>query len=274
MSRTLKELTTLAAAGLRRHFEAWENPEVFVQTGSGLATDGLLDETLGEIPLDELPGMPDRPSPAGHSLKLKLGRCGSRQVLVAEGRRHLYEGYGAHPCVLPVCAAAAAGIRRVVLLCAAGSVNPEFRPGMLIALTDYINNLGASPLAGPEPLGDSYFQAMSEAFSQQLISDFINSSAGSGLLIRLGVYQANLGPQYETPSETHAAVRNGADLVGMSTVLETIAANALGARVLGLALVTNFAASNSHRIPAHAEVTQVGRDAAPGIMRALNRYLA
>lgn len=274
MNQSLKILATKAADDLRRHFSAWKAPAYFVQTGSGFQTDGLLDSVLGELPLDALPGMPRAQSPAGHALKIKLGVCGEKQVLVAEGRRHLYEGYGPVPCVLPVCAAALAGVKRAVLTCAAGSVNPDFRPGMLIALTDFINNLGTSPLVGTDPLGDSYFLPMNEAYSQQLISSFFNCIPKKELYVRLGVYQANLGPQYETPAEVDAARANGADLVGMSTVLETIAARALGMEVLGLSVVTNLAATNSLKAPSHSEVSDVAGQISLALMKALNKFLS
>ncbi|MDT8390690.1 MAG: purine-nucleoside phosphorylase [Lentisphaeria bacterium] len=274
MNQSLKDQAAKAAEEFVRHFSAWRAPAYFVQTGSGLHTDGLLDSVLGELPLDALPGMPRGQSPAGHGLRLVLGLCGENQVLVAEGRRHLYEGYGATACVLPVCAAALAGVKNAVLAGAAGSVNPDFRPGTLIALTDFINNLGTSPLTGPEPLGESYFLPMNEAYSQRLISAFINCAPKNELYVRLGVYQANIGPQYETPAEVNAARANGADLVGMSTVLETIAARALGMEVLGLSVVTNFAAANSLKAPSHREVKTVANQASPALMRALNTFLS
>ena len=191
-------------------------------------------------------------------------------MLVALGRRHLYEGYGPAPCVLPLCAAIGCGVRNAFLLCAAGGVNPLFHPGMAVLVTDHINNLGASPLCGPEPLGESYFVEMGEAYSQALIAEFVNT-AGLALAPRLGVYQANLGPQFETPMEVEAARRNGADVVGMSLVLEAIAARALGCQVLGLAVVSNMAASHGVRPPSHEEVVLAVRAASGPVMRTLNR---
>ena len=273
MEHTVKGLVNEAAEELPRLFADWDQPVAFVQTGSGLCTDELFDEVLGESPMCRLRGMPDTLSPAGHELTLRLGLCGGKQVLLAQGRRHLYEGHGTVPCVLPACAAVKAGISTVILACAAGAVNPEFRPGTVVALTDYINNLGTSPLVGAEPLGDSYFLAMNEAYAQGLVSEFINCVPVGELHTRLGVYQANLGPQYETPAEIEAAMRNGADLVGMSMVPATIAARALGAQVLGLAVVTNVAASKSRKAPTHEEVTQVAGDISPVLMHTLNRFL-
>lgn len=245
-----------AAAYLREWLPADRRPDVFVQTGSGIDPAGLMDSVEAAMPLDELPGMPASGSPGGHALELLFGTCGSNRVLVACGRRHLYEGYGPLPCILPVCAAVLTGARSAVFLCAAGGIGRDVVPGTVMVATDYINCLGASPLLGAHPLGDTYFVDVTEAFSQSLISSFINTASEHGLFPRLGVYQANLGPQYETPAEVDVARRNGANAVGMSMVPETIAARALGCRVLGLALVTNWAARRSDAPLTHAEVVR------------------
>ncbi len=271
---TLRQQSEAFAAALPERLPGWESPVAFVQLGSGFDPAGLFDEELGAVALDSFPGMPSAASPAGHPLRLVLGRCGRRQVLLAHGRRHLYEGYGVHPCVLPVCGAALAGLRRQVYLCAAGSLRSEFKPGMIVAITDCINQLGCSPLVGAAPLGRHYFQPLNEAFSQAMISSFINFRLPGEPVVRLGVYQANLGPQYETPAEVEVARRNGADLVGMSIVLEAIAAAALECQVLALAAITNHAASHGGRPPGHGEVAETAADLSPGLMRALHRFLA
>jgi purine-nucleoside phosphorylase len=270
----LPGLAQAASKLLRDRLALEGNIAAFVQTGSGFDLQNLLDETLASLPLNELPGMPDLPSPAGHPLRVTLGRCGTNLILLCEGRRHLYEGLGMVPCVLPVCAAAHCGIRKAIFLCAAGGIREDLKPGALVAVTDYINNLGTSPLCGNQTLGTTPFPDMTEAFSQALISDFINTVAESGLEVRLGTYQANLGPQYETPAEIFIAARNGADLVGMSLVPETIAARALGLEVMGLALVTNPAASQGGRPLSHQEVAETGRLASRNIARGLRDYLA
>jgi len=273
-NHSLRRQAEDVARCLTATFDAWVSPVAFVQTGSGFGLQGLLDEELGAAALSDLPHMPSARSAAGHELRLVLGRCGDNQVLVSAGRHHLYEGYGCGACVLPACGAALAGIRTVALLCAAGGLNSEYVAGTTMAVTDFINNLGTSPLVGPGPLGDAYFQEMNEAFSQELICDFVNTAAAVGLTPRLGVYQANLGPQYETPAEVEVARRNGADALGMSLVPVTIAATALGCRTLGLALITNQAASHGETPPAHQDVAEAGRLASPLIMCALNRWLA
>jgi len=268
-SRNLRETINEAGRVLQESLATWEGPAAVIQTGTGFEYDGLFDEILADVPLHVLPGIPDDHSPAGHRLRILLGRCGDRQVLLFHGRRHLYEGYGPLPCVLPVCAAVRAGVRRVFLLSAAGGIREDLRPGMLMVLTDYINNLGASPLVGNQDLGATPFPEMGSAFSQELNAAFVNAAADVGLAPRLGVYQANLGPQFETPAEVAAARRNGADAVGMSVVLETIAARTMGAEVAAVALISNMAASYKGRPPDHADTVEAGRYCSPLIMRAL-----
>jgi inosine/guanosine/xanthosine phosphorylase family protein len=262
-----------AAESLKSQLPGLEAPVAFFQLGSGFKIEGLLDREQARVPFEALEGMPADASAAGHCLELVLGYAGERQVLVALGRRHLYEGLGAMPCVLPVCAAVFSGIRRVVLLAACGSVNSEFRPGSVVAFTDYINNQGTSPLVGPLPLGESYFVEMGEPFSNAMISEFVNAAADQDLDVRLGVYQANLGPQFETPAEVDMARKNGADLVGMSTVPETIAARALGAEVMGLGLVTNMGTSNDGGVISHADVTEISAGRSSIIMKSLKRWI-
>ncbi len=269
----LRDQVEHAAASLKTLMPGLDAPAAFFQLGYGFKLEGLLDREQARLSFDALEGMPEDLSTGGHHLELVLGSIGDHQVLVATGPRHLYEGLGFAPCVLPTCAAILAGARKVVLLAACGSVNPEFHPGSLVAFTDYINNQGASPLVGSRPFGESYFVEMGEPFSNAMISGFINAAAEQELDVRLGVYQANLGPQHETPAEVEMARRNGADLVGMSTVPETIAARALGAEVMGVGLVTNMATSNDGRQIRHADVTEMSARRSSVIMKSLNRWM-
>ncbi|NOY82320.1 MAG: purine-nucleoside phosphorylase [Kiritimatiellaeota bacterium] len=274
MPDELVELTCRAAEALRGAFPDWTAPVAVLQTGTGFTAEGLLDEELGRLPYSALPGMPGgAPSPAGHRLEAMLGVSEGSQVLVLEGRRHLYEGYGPHPCVLPLCAAIGAGVSRVFLTSAVGGVREDWQPGTLVVLTDHINCLGTSPLIGNPGLGPSPFPEMQTTYSQELNAGFINAAAEVGLIPRLGVYQANVGPQFETPAEVEIAQRNGADVLGMSVVLEAIAARAMGAQVAALALITNKAAGYMVRPPSHEDVLEAGRFCSRAIMRALRVYL-
>jgi len=270
MSCDLAERIAAASTALRALFPAWDSPAAVIQLGTGFIVDGLLDRIEGEAALSDLPGMPEGPSPADHPMGMILGRCGRCQVLVLQGRRHLYEGHGVAPCVLPVGAAIHAGIPRVILLSSVGGVREDLKPGTAMVVTDYINNLGASPLVGNQALSAAPFPEMRTAYSQELGAIFTNAAAECGLNPRLGIYQANLGPQFETPAEVVAARRNGADVVGMSVVLETIIARAMQVEVMALALVANMAAAHTTRPPKHADSLEAGRYRSAPIMRALN----
>ncbi len=259
------------ATALRECFSALNEETVLLQVGTGFDETGLLEDVCGPVPLGDLFPGPRAASPAGHSLDALFGRSGSQSVLLVRGRRHLYENLGMDECVLPVCASCAAGVRRIIQVSAVGSVRSELKPGTVVAVTDMINNLGTSPLAGNQAMLNTPFPDMTHTFSQQLIGEFINAAAQVGLYPRLGVYQANLGPQFETPAETEIACRNGADVVGMSLVPEALVAHALGANVLGIAIVANQAARAGGRECSHSNVLETVRDASCTVVRALQR---
>jgi len=268
----LRSQAERAASEIRKAFPAIDSPVVMLQLGVGFDPEGLFDRKLGAISLNDLPDMPSAPSPAGHPLELSLGECGDSQVLLAHGRRHLYEGYGAEPCVAPVCAAFLCGVRNFVFVSVAAGIHEEFKPGSWVFLTDYINNLGASPLVGNPGIAADFFPDMTEAFSQELTSQLINAGSRAGLTPRLGTYQANLGPQLETPAEADIARSNGADVVGASIVLETIVARAMGARAAGAALVTHRAAVHGARPVRFADVAQDSRLCSPPLMQAVRLF--
>ena len=246
---------------------------VLIQAGTGFDATGLLDEPGAPVRMAEVLGASESPSPAGHPLVFRFGRCEGRTVLLASGRRHMYEGRGMAPCVLPVCAAVQAGVRDIVLVSAAGAVQSELKPGTVLAVTDHLNNLGASPLTGNQSMLPLPFPDMSAVYSQRLIGAFVNAAGDVGVEPRLGVYQANPGPQFETPAEVDMARRNGADVVGMSLVPEAIMAHALGAEVMGLAVVANQAAHYGGRAVSHDDVLEAVDFASRYLVRSLRAFL-
>lgn len=233
-------------------------PRIGIVLGSGLGefANSLKDAT--RFAYAELPGLP--PSTAiGHAGELVI----SEDVALMSGRFHLYEGYTPQQTVAGIRLFHALGIKRVILTNASGSINPNFQRGSLVLISDHINLQGVNPLTGPNDnsLG-ARFPDMTEAYSKRLRS--IAKAAGSelGRTLGEGVYAALLGPSYETPAEIRFLRTIGADLVGMSTAAETIAANHAGLEVLGISCVTNVAAGLGEGKLNHEEVLEVGRSSA------------
>jgi purine-nucleoside phosphorylase len=233
-------------------------PAVAVVLGSGL---GGFAQELGErfeIPYSEIPGWP--PSTAvGHAGRLVFGKLGSLDVAVMSGRAHLYEGYTSAQAAFGVRVLGRLGIQGLVLTCAAGGINPTFQRGGLVLISDHINLQGDSPLAGPndETLGPR-FPDMSEAYSGRFRTIARKVAAELRIPIHEGVYAAVRGPSFETPAEIRALRAMGADLVGMSTVPEVIAANHMGIPVLAVSCVTNMAAGLQQERLSHQEVLETG----------------
>jgi purine-nucleoside phosphorylase len=235
--------------------------EVAVVLGSGWAeAAGPLGEAVAEVPMSELPGFAP-PSVPGHvSVVRSVRTAGGRRVLVLLGRVHAYEGHPLATVVHGVRAAVLAGCGTVLLTNAAGGLRAGLRIGQPVLISDQLNLTGRSPLSGPA--GDRpRFVDMTEAFSSRLRD--VARAVEPGL--EEGVYAGVAGPQYETPAEIRMLQRLGADLVGMSTVHEVVAARHLGAEVLGLSLVTNLAAGLAPGGLDHGEVVEAGQQAAAGL---------
>lgn len=247
----LAELT-----GVPRH-------DVAVVLGSGWrpAAD-LLGTSLGEIAMTDLPGLA-KPSVEGHVGQIRSLSADGRRVLVLLGRTHLYEGHGVDAVVHGVRTAAAAGCRVVILTNGCGGLRSEWRPGTPVLISDHINLTGRSPLVGPR------FVDLTDLYSRRL-RDLCREVEPT---LDEGVYAQLPGPHYETPAEIRYLRTIGADLVGMSTTLEAIAARERGAEVLGLSLVTNLAAGLSNAPISHEEVLEAGRAAGERMGRLLAQII-
>jgi purine-nucleoside phosphorylase len=233
-------------------------PRVAVVLGSGLGA--FADELSGrvEIPYSDIPHWPVSTA-IGHAGKLVLGCLGDLRVAVMSGRVHLYEGYTPFQVTFGVRVLAKLGVRTVVFTNAAGGINPAFGRGGLVLVSDHINLQGSNPLVGPndDSLGPR-FPDMSDVYSAELRSRARKVAASLGIPLAEGVYAALLGPSYETPAEIRYLRAIGADLVGMSTVPEAIAANHMGVRALAISCVTNMAAGILPQKITHAEVLETG----------------
>lgn len=242
-----------------------------VVLGSGWieASVGLGDAEV-EISASDLTGF--APSTVhGHSSSIQSMRVGSRRVLLFLGRVHLYEGNDPATVVHGIRTAVLAGCKTVILTNAAGSLNPDFGVGRGVLISDHLNFTGVSALTGPpppEPYG-SRFVDLSETYSARLRALAREVDPGLGE----GVYAALHGPNYETPAEIRMLRTLGADLVGMSTALEAMAARHMGAEVLGLSLVTNLAAGVSEAPLDHQEVLEAGKAAGPHMISVIRQVI-
>ena len=248
-------------------------PEIGIVLGSGL---GGLAEDLAEgvaIPFADLPGWPAATAP-GHAGRLLLGRLAGRPVVMLQGRFHLYEGNDAGLVVEPVLLFQALGARIVLLTNAAGGLDPAFGPGTLMVMRDHINLTGRSPLIGPnaDELGPR-FPDMTDAWSPRLRERLHGAGAAEAVHLEEGVYVGLIGPTYETPAEVRMLAGLGGHAVGMSTVLECIAARWVGLEVCGVSLVTNAGAGYSGAPLTHAEVLEASLVAGPRLARVLRRFI-
>jgi purine-nucleoside phosphorylase len=248
-------------------------PAVGIVLGSGLG--GLADdlEDPVAIPFADLPGWPAATAP-GHAGRLLLGRLGGTPVVMLQGRLHMYEGNDPGLVVQPVLLFERLGARIVVLTNAAGGVNPAFGPGTLMAISDHLNLTGRTPLLGPnaDAIG-ARFQDLVDAWDPELRAGLEAAAAAEGVPLEKGVYAGLLGPQFETPAEVRMLRTLGADSVGMSTVLECIAARWAGLRVCGISLVTNAGAGYTGQPLTHEEVLESGAEAGPRLARVIRRFV-
>jgi len=236
--------------------------------GSGLGP--LVDscEVRGSVPFPEVPGLPASSVP-GHAGRFVLAELAGVPLLIAQGRVHLYEGFTARQVTANVRLMAQAGVSALILTNAAGSLNPAFPPGEWMMLSDHLNLTGTSPL-----LGGPNFVDLSAAYSPAIRTRFREAADRLGIPLHEGVYASTLGPQYETPAEIRLFRTLGADAIGMSTVLETIQARALGLEVAGFSCLTNWGSGLQPGTLDHAEVTATGREAAGDFGRLLTETLA
>lgn len=214
-------------------------PDVGLVLGTGLGDAKDLIEEQIEIPVKEIPNFPIS-TVESHKGSLILGNSFGKNVAILQGRVHLYEGYDPQQVCFGVRVLGLLGIKILILTNAAGAINPNFEEGNIMVITDHINFTGKNPLIGPniDELGER-FPDMSHVYDKDLVK--LALSCGEELNMRLekGVYIGVLGPSLETPAETRALKRLGADAVGMSTVMEAIAARHMGLKVLGLSCLTN-----------------------------------
>jgi len=234
-------------------------PQIALVLGSGLGSfaDGLTESV--RIPYEEIPSFP-RSTAIGHAGQLVVGKSGEVPVAVMQGRVHLYEGYSASEAAFPTRVLGRMGVRALILTNAAGGINVAYGQGALVILRDHINLQGQNPLAGAndERFGPR-FPDMSYTYSKRYREIALEEASKLKIPPHEGVYVGLLGPSYETPAEIRYLRTIGADLVGMSTVPEAIAARHMGISVLAISCVTNMAAGILDQPLNHEEVLEVGK---------------
>jgi purine-nucleoside phosphorylase len=249
-------------------------PRVGLVLGSGLGDLAEAIEHPVAIPFEAMPGWPPATAP-GHQGQLLLGHLSGVPVAALQGRLHLYEGNDPGLVVQPVLLFRRLGADLVVLTNASGGVNPGFGAGTLMVIADHINLTGRSPLVGPnaDELGPR-FPDLTDAWSPRLRAALHAAGAAERVRLEEGIYVGLSGPAFETPAEVRMLRALGADAVGMSTVLEAIAARWVGLELCGVSLVTNAGAGYTGEPLTHEDVLAAGDAAGPGLARVLRRFLA
>ena len=248
-------------------------PDVGVVLGSGLGSFADAVEEVVAIPYGDVPGWPVSTA-VNHAGELVLGTFGGVPVAVLKGRAHLYEGHAPARVVFGIRVLGQLGVRSLVLTNACGAIDPAVPPGRLVAISDHLNLQGSSPLVGPndETLG-SRFPDMSDAYDPEYRRLAREAAGRLGIELGEGVYAAWLGPAFETPAEIRMMRVLGADLVGMSTVPEVLAARHMGIRCLALSCVTNAAAGMTDQPIDHEQVLAVGARAAGDLVALLREVV-
>ena len=233
MLEKLKETTNFLASKME------VLPRIGMITGTGLGSLTQKMKADFRMPYKEIPNFP-RSTIEGHMGTLAAGKLAEKPIIALEGRFHIYEGYTPREITFPVRVMAMLGVKYLLISSAAGGLNPQFKPGDLMVVTDHINLTGTNPLIGPnlDTLGPR-FPDMSRVYEPDLVSFAMKKALESGILIRQGVYAGVVGPSLETPAETRFLRISGGDAVGMSTVSEAIVAVHCGLKVMAIVVITN-----------------------------------
>ena len=261
-----------AAAYISERVEMLPKTGIILGTGLGQLVDHI--KIVKEIPYGEIPEMPVS-TVEGHSGKLIFGYLGEKYVMAMQGRFHYYEGYDMKQVTFPVRVMRHLGVDTLFVSNAAGGMNPEFKVGDIMIITDHINLFPENPLRGRnyEELG-TRFPAMTEAYSHRLIEMADKIAAEKGIRVMHGVYVGTPGPTFETPAEYEYFRIIGGDAVGMSTVAEVIVANHAGMRVFGVSVITDLGGKEIREVPTHEEVQKAALKAQPFMTEIMKEMVA
>lgn len=255
LERLIKRKTDMPVAGL------------VLGTGLGGIAENITDPIF--VPFSELPDFP-LSGVISHAGRFVIGKAKGVPIIIQQGRCHLYEGYSAADVCMGARVMAVLGVKNLVLTNAAGALNPLFEPGSVMAITDHINFTGVSPLTGTND--DEFgprFPDMTHVYDPELIDLAERAARFVGLRLEKGVYLGLQGPQLETPAETRAFRAWGADAVGMSTVLEAIAAKHMGVNILGLSCLSNKNLPDCMKETSIDEIVRVAGKASENMLKIL-----
>lgn len=259
------ENVAASAAYIRDHMK--QKPMIGVILGSGLGA--LVDQMENKevLAYKDIPGFPQS-HVEGHAGNLVIGTIKGQCIAAMQGRFHYYEGFTMKEVCYPIYVMKLLGIRDLIVTNACGGINPDFKPGDLMLIDDFINSVGVNPLIGEndERFGPR-FPDMSEPYSLTLRDTAKRIAERLDIPYQSGVYTLFQGPYYETAAEIRMFARAGSDAIGMSTVPETIVANYLGMRVLGIACITNMATGIAKEKHSHEEVVKMANRASSNLCR-------
>lgn len=249
-------------------------PRVALTLGSGLGNFADHIKVVCEIPYGELPGFPVS-TVAGHDGRFIMGYVDEVPVICMKGRVHFYEGYSMEEVVLPARVMHALGAEILFLTNAAGGTKDGWSAGQLAMITDHISVFVRNPLIGPNDEDEGVrFPDMTQVYDKDLQEILMATAREENIPLDTGVYMQLTGPSFETPAEIRMVKALGADLVGMSTVVEAIVARHMGMRVCGVSLVSNLAAGISPVPLSHKDVSEAGEKAAPLFTRLVEKSIA
>lgn len=260
-----------AAAFIQEHFETAPEYLLILGTGLGQLAEEMTVDTV--LPYDEIPHFPVS-TVESHAGKLLLGRLGGKPVMAMQGRFHYYEGYSMQQIVFPVRVAKALGVQTLLVSNACGGLNPNFERGDIMLINDHINFLGDNPLMGPnDPELGPRFPDMSTPYTERLMATAEQSALDLGIKMHQGVYLAVSGPMLETKAEYRYMRQLGADVVGMSTVPEVIAAVHMSMEVLGISVITDECFPDSLQPVSLDDVLEAAAMAEPQLTRVVVEVL-
>ena len=250
----LEQRSRLAETARFLQERATVKPEIALILGSGLGQLAHDVEDAVVIPYAEIPHFPVSTAP-GHAGNLVFGRLGGKNVVLMQGRFHGYEGYTPQQTTYPVRVFRALGVETLIVTCATGGLNPAFKAGDIMLITDHLNLTGTNPLIGPnDPDMGARFPVMFDAYKAELRSVAHAVAKGQGFTLQEGVYAGIPGPAFFTEAEVRHLITIGADAIGMSTVHETIAAVHGGMKVLGIGMISDMANPD---LGGHATETEI-----------------